>query len=173
MRRLMYAAGVCLLAAAAFATAGIANSSKMIVVDHTHTDNVCGLQVTIHDVGKFVATISNGVETDRYQEKSTFTGPNGAVVDFHEEGQQIYTLEPVPNADGGYTFTVTYKGKPEQFKLPNGPMLTRDAGTLTITDTFDSNMNFLNETATMQGPHPEYDSGFSLECDLLVPIFTA
>jgi hypothetical protein len=172
--RLTRITGLLLLGAAVFATTGVAGGSKTTDVDVTHTENVCGIDVTIHDYGHFVSTISGGIETDRYELKSTFTSDvNGAVVLFHEEGQQIYTVAPVPNADGGYTFTVTYKGKPEQFKLPNGGMLTRDAGTLTITDTFDSNLNFLSETATMQGPHPEYDSGFALECNLLVPIFTA
>jgi hypothetical protein len=173
MRRLTYATAVCLLAAAAFATAGVADSSKLTVVDQTHADIVCGAQVTIHDVGRFVSTISGGIETDRYELKSTFTATNGAVVLFHEAGQQTYPLEPLPNADGGYTVTVVYEGMPEQFKLPNGPLLTRDVGTITITDTFDSNMNFIDESITMHGPHPEADSGFALECDLLGPIFNA
>jgi hypothetical protein len=166
--------GLLLLAAAVFAATATAAGSKTVWVDATHTETICGVSVSIHDYGHFVTTISGGVETDRYELKSTFTSNvNGAVVLFHESGQQTYDLNPVPNADGGYAFTVSYQGKPEQFKLPNGPMLTRDAGQITITDTFDSDMNFLNETATIKGPHPEYDSGFSLECDLLVPIFTS
>ena len=174
MLRLTRITGLLLLGAAAFATTGIAGGSKTTDVDATHTETVCGISVTIHDVGHFVSTISGGSETDRYQLKSTFTSNvNGAVVLFHESGQQTYTLAPVPNASGGFTFTVSYDGKPEQFKLPNGPMLTRDAGRITITDTFDSQMNFLDETITEQGPHPEADSGFALECNLLVPIFTA
>src|SRR5690242_4925711 len=173
MRKLPRITGVFLLAAAALAAAGFAGSGKNTKFDDTFTDTICGAQVTIHQVGHVVTTIANGVETDRYQLQATFTAANGAVVDLHEAGQQSFTLEPVPNASGGYTATTVYKGVPEQFKLPHGGVLTRDAGTITIVDTFDASMNFLDETVTAHGPHPEFDSGFTLECDLLGPIFSS
>jgi hypothetical protein len=84
---------------------------------------------------------------------------------------QFVEAGPIDNGDGTVTFTGTYKGLKEKLKLPNGAILSRDAGLVTFSNTFDATTgDFLGETvSTQNGPHPDVDSGFTLFCDVIVP----
>jgi len=84
---------------------------------------------------------------------------------------QFVEAGPIDNGDGTVTFTGTYKGLKEKLKLPNGTILSRDAGLVTFSNTFDARTgDFLGETVSAQnGPHPDVDSGFTLFCDVIVP----
>jgi hypothetical protein len=84
---------------------------------------------------------------------------------------QFVAAGPIDNGDGTVTFTDTSKGLQEKLKLPNGTILSRDAGFVTFNDTFDATTgDFLGETISPEnGPHPDLDSGFALFCDVIVP----
>jgi hypothetical protein len=84
---------------------------------------------------------------------------------------QFVEAGPIDNGDGTVTFTGTYKGLKEKLKLPNGTILSRDAGLVTFSNTFDATTgDFLGETVSAQnGPHPDLDSGGALFCDVIVP----
>ena len=61
----------------------------------------------------------------------------------------------------------------ETLKLPNGGVLSRDAGAITILDTSNADGSFRSSTlAGESGPHPDFDSGFTLACDVIVPALT-
>jgi hypothetical protein len=81
---------------------------------------------------------------------------------------------PIDNGDGTITFTETVKGLMEQLRLPNGTVLSRDAGLVTFNDTFTATTgDFLGETISPEnGPHPDLDSGSTLFCDVIVPALT-
>jgi hypothetical protein len=65
---------------------------------------------------------------------------------------------------------VTFKGLPEMIKLPNGSILSRDAGNVTFLDTEDADGNFISRTVVDEnGPHPDLDSDFAIFCDVIVP----
>jgi len=78
------------------------------------------------------------------------------------------------NGDGTITFTETHKGLMEKLKLPNGAVLSRDAGLVTFNDTFNAATGeFLGQTISPEnGPYPDLDSGAALFCDVIVPALT-
>jgi hypothetical protein len=167
------------LAIVVVAYTGVAAAAKPQVtkIDDTYTFNLCGVDTIEHDVGVDVISISGNTETQRYDLHTTFTAPNGAVILLHDAGIVSADIEPTPNGDGTYTAVVTYGGIPEQFRLPGGRVLTQDTGVITFTDLLASDgsggFTFLSESIDMHGPHPEADSGFALECNLLGPIVNA
>ena len=101
----------------------------------------------------------------------TFTSAaTGKSVEIHVADQNRGPNDPVVNPDGTVTFTVVFKGLPEQIKLPNGRLLSRDAGNVTLFQTFDSDGNFLGQTfGNEKGPHPDLESDFAVFCDVVVP----
>jgi hypothetical protein len=81
---------------------------------------------------------------------------------------------------GTATITTTDGGLYERLSITNGPTLTRDAGIVTLVDVYgytgdpaepvDFN-NLISETVSgLSGPHPDLLSGFSLFCDVIVPV---
>jgi hypothetical protein len=81
---------------------------------------------------------------------------------------------------GTVTITTTDGGLFERLSITNGPTLTRDAGSVTLVDVYgytgdpadpvDFN-NLISETVSgLNGPHPDLLSGFSLFCDVIVPV---
>jgi hypothetical protein len=82
----------------------------------------------------------------------------------------------VDNGDGTVTFTTSFKGLMEKLKLPNGTILSRDAGLVTFNGIYDPTTgDLLSETISAEkGPHPELDSGGdfgggTVFCDAIVP----
>lgn len=170
MTRLTAIALAVLAVAIAFPAGSVAGKPDHTRIDETYADSLCGVPVTVHDEGHVISSISGNIEKDRYEFHTTFTTASGVVVLLHDVGTASGTITPVANGDGTYTSTLTYKGLPEQFKLPHGGVLTRDAGSLTIVDTLDSNFQLIDEQLISHGPHPEAASGFALECQILGPI---
>jgi hypothetical protein len=84
----------------------------------------------------------------------TFAGQVTNVITSGEEG-------------GVHTHVFTTKGLPEKIKLPNGPVLTRDAGLIVETVTVDGNGDLIDYSATWNGPHPEAASDFELFCNVM------
>jgi hypothetical protein len=84
---------------------------------------------------------------------------------------------PIDNGDGTITFVVTFNGLFEQLRITNGPVLSLDAGTVTLANTFavdaDGNFTYLStKIVGLGGPHPEILSDGSLFCDVVVPALT-
>jgi hypothetical protein len=77
------------------------------------------------------------------------------------------------NGDGTITFVFTFKGLPQKLSIPNGPTLTRDAGNVTITQTFDEATGDLisQVISPLHGPHPSLADP-NLFCDVIVPALT-
>jgi hypothetical protein len=170
-RMLVVLALLAVTVTAAFPAGGIAAKPELVTVDDTYfIPSFCGASVTAHDLGHLVTSVAGNVETDRYEFHTTVTTDSGVVVTLHYAGTISGTINPVPNGDGTYSVSTTYHGLAEQWKLPGGRVLTRDAGVLAITDTLDSAFNVLNTQLAIHGPHPEADSGFGLECQILSPI---
>ena len=86
-------------------------------------------------------------------------------------------ITPIDNGDGTLTFVVSFKGLFEQLRIANGPVLSFDAGTVTLANTFavdaDGNFTFVGtEIVGLGGPHPEVLSDGTLFCDVVVPALT-
>ena len=80
---------------------------------------------------------------------------------------------------GTVTITTTDGGLFERLSITGGPMLSRDAGSVTLVDVYgytgdpanpvDFN-DLISETVSgLDGPHPDLLSGFSIFCDVIVP----
>jgi hypothetical protein len=138
----------------------------------TFPDNVCGIDGTT-DL-RVVAngqTFADGTFKLELKQDELFTSAaTGKSVEINFHAQQV-NVGPIDNGDGTVTFVTTFKGLPEQIKLPNGPVLSRDVGFIGFNDTFDATTgDFLGETVSPnKGPHPDADSGFTLFCDVIVP----
>ncbi len=86
-------------------------------------------------------------------------------------------IDPVANT---VTITTTYGGLAERLSITNGRTLSRDAGRVTVVDVYGytgiptdpANFDDLrSETVSgLDGPHPDQLSGFSLFCDVIVPV---
>jgi len=142
--------------------------------DVNPTDNQCGIAGSSYDSGMDnIQVFADGTFKDEFTLKYVFTSDaTGKSFEIHVAQQMTSTLEVV-NPDGSMTFIDTFKGLPEQIKIPNGPQLSRDAGNVTFLDTFDASGNFLSRTVVDEkGPHPDLDSDFSLFCDVIVPALT-
>lgn len=176
MRRLFALTGL----VATFLLAFMASSASAApLVDRFHgtfsdtfSDNICGIDGTSVVNGMDnIQVFADGTFKDQARLNQVFTSAatHKSVLIFVAD--QFVGRGPIDNGDGTVTFTNTFKGLPEMLKLPNGPVLSRDAGFVTFNDTFDATTgDFLGETISPEnGPHPELDSGGALFCDVIVP----
>jgi hypothetical protein len=83
--------------------------------------------------------------------------------------QYVETEPIVDETAGTITFVYSFKGLPEVLRTPQGPVLLRDAGLITFSDTFDlETEEFLSsEILVNRGPHPDADSDFTLFCEVI------
>ncbi|MGE5435382.1 MAG: hypothetical protein ACM3S3_11410 [Candidatus Doudnabacteria bacterium] len=139
----------------------------------TFPDNVCGIDgTTALDVVANGQEFADGTFKSELRSNQVFTSAaTGKSVLLFVADQFVAPVVPIDNGDGTLTFTETRKGLMEKLKLPNGTVLSRDAGLVTINDTFDTTTgDFLGTTISPEnGPHPDLDSGFTLFCDVIVP----
>jgi len=71
---------------------------------------------------------------------------------------------------GAHTHEFTENGLKAMFRLVNGGLITRDAGSLTYQVMFDKNDNVIGfEPITIHGPHPGFGYEGDFFCDTLVP----
>ena len=165
-------------AVAALVAAGIGSAARPVIHEHENftdsfPDAVCdtpGASVA-RGVDNFTLYPDNTFKDD-FEVTQTFTATqSGKSIRFHVANQVTGNDEPIDNGDGTITFVSTFKGLPEQIKLPNGPLLTRDAGVVTFTTILDAETGeFISQTLSGEkGPHPDLDSGFELFCNVIVP----
>jgi hypothetical protein len=135
-------------------------------------DTVCGIDgATVVSGMDNIQEFADGTFKDEFRQNYVFTSAANGKSVLLFIAQQFTGTGPIDNGDGTITFVSTFKGLPEKVKIPNGPVLLRDAGFVSFNDTFDATTgDFLGETISPEnGPHPDLDSGFELFCDVLVP----
>ena len=98
--------------------------------------------------------------------KVTFTAENGSSVLISFAGQVTNTIVEGSEA-GVHTHVFTTKGTPEVIRVKGGGVLTRDAGLIVETITFDENDEIIDYEATWRGPHPQAESEFELFCEVM------
>jgi hypothetical protein len=138
----------------------------------TFPDNICGIDGTTVVSGMDnIQEFADGTFKDEFRQNYVFTSAATGKSVLLFVAQQFTGTGPIDNGDGTITFVSTFKGLPEKIKLPNGRVLSRDAGFVSFNDTFDATTGeFLGETISPEnGPHPDLDSGFTLFCDVIVP----
>jgi hypothetical protein len=165
------------------AASGSASAAAPIVNEHnsftdTFPDELCGIQgtSTVSGVDNFKLFADNTfLDTSTFRQ--VFTAGNGKSVVIHSAGQVTGPNDPIQDADGTITFIRTIRGLPEKLSVAGGPTLSRDAGVVTLADTFlplpNGDLQFVSETVSGEhGPHPDLDSGFELFCNVLIPALT-
>ena len=179
MRRLFALSGL----VATFVLAFMASSAAAApLVDRFHgtfsdtfQDNICGIDGTSVVNGMDnIQVFADGTFKDEFRLNLTFTSAATGKSVLLFAANQFVGTGPIDNGDGTITFVSTFKGLPEKIKLPNGRVLSRDAGFVSFNDTFDATTgDFLGEVISPEnGPHPDLDSGFALFCDVVVPALT-
>ena len=135
-------------------------------------DQICGIAGTsvIRGVDNFTL-FSNNTFSDRFEINLTFTATTTQKSIVLHVADHVTGLDtPMNNGDGTFTFITTFKGLPEQIRIANGPLLLRDAGTVTFTVIFAADGTFVSSTLSgLHGPHPDLLSDFALFCDVITP----
>jgi hypothetical protein len=178
IRAFVIACAAALVATAVAATTAGAAAKTMVFrntfTDSNPTDSSCGIDgssvIKFQDVTQVYA---DGTAKDEVNFKFVFTSDatgksfeiSAAVM---EQG-----AGPILNPDGTVTFISTFKGLPQKLKIPNGPILTRDAGNVTITQTYDPTTgDLVSQTISPDdGPHPSLADP-NLFCDVIVSALT-
>lgn len=169
------------LMALAVALPGVGVAAQPVVNEHssftdTFPDEICDIagSSTIEVVDNF-KLYGDGTFMDTSRFRQVFTADSsGKQVQIFTAGQVSGPFDPIDNGDGTITFINTFKGLPEKLSIPNGPTLLRDAGNVTIGQTFfvepNGDLTFISTTIfDEKGPHPDLDSGFEAFCNVLIP----
>ena len=134
------------------------------------TDNLCGIDGSSYDNGVDTFTLfADNTAREQFHLDYVFTSSaTGRSVQLFVAQSATATEDDHP--DGSRTFIVTFNGLPERIKLPDGSVLSRDAGRVIFLDTEDADGNFVSRTLIDEnGPHTDLDSGFTVFCDVIVP----
>lgn len=169
MRKLMQY----LSAAAVFAAVGVllvlpAAAGAGRPVEHFHdtfqyTDtDFCGTGETVLGEGTITLTawdLGNGVFKVTREFTQTLTNPaNGAVVYSRSAGQTLSVAVELPS--GGRTIEFVDNGLRSQLRVRGEGIVTRDAGSLHWSISFDANGDFTGvQILEVHGPHPDFVSG--------------
>jgi hypothetical protein len=144
-----------------------------VTVSDTFPDTLCGIDGTsVFNAADNIQILADGTSKAEARVNQVFTSAaTGQSVLLFYSFQFLATGPPIDNGDGTITFTETITGLMEKLKLPNGTVLSHDAGVVTFNDTFDATTSdFLGQTISPEnGPHPDLDSGGTLFCDVIVP----
>jgi hypothetical protein len=96
----------------------------------------------------------------------TFTNPdNGLTVTRWVAGQVTDVV--LGDVEGVHTVLETHVGMGSRLQTANGPVLLRDAGSITFAFTFDGEEFTGLQVVSVRGPHPDADSDFALSCEVL------
>jgi hypothetical protein len=172
-----------LAAVAAALTTGLLASSAGAapIVSHFHDSwrdveedaNVCGIDGS---------SVSSGVlDVQEYADGSTWaevhfdfvftSAATGKSIEIFGADRNGGTA--TENGDGTITFVSTFTGMPQKLKIPNGPTLSLDAGSVTFIETYDETTGDLvsRVISPVRGPHPSLADP-DLFCDVIVPALT-
>lgn len=178
---------LCVAAAALFVVLMPGSGMAAAPIDRSHEnftdtfpDELCGIAGTsvVKGVDNFMQ-FGDNTYSDNFTLNQTFTATaSGKSVVIHVAQRVTGLFDPIVNEDGTLTFSDTFTGLPEQLRIKNGRLLSRDAGVVTLTRTgnFDPETGqFVTDSLVVsgeKGPHPDLDSDFALFCDVLVPALT-
>jgi hypothetical protein len=175
MRKKLLPLAIAAVLACATAATGLAAGSTQVTQFSFNTPRhqLCGIWGTaaVHGTSVFRDT-GNGTYFMSGTFFGVFTADNGKSATLTAAGPQKQTSPPV--IDGGtVTITTTYGGLYEKFSITGGPTLSINAGVVTFVDVFkytwdpnDPVGDFISETVSLDGPHPDLLSG---GCEVLVP----
>jgi hypothetical protein len=123
----------------------------------------CGTGASVDGFFESIFTVS-GPKAE-HQGSTTFTyGDASVVVSF--AGQFTDTI--VATAEGGVeVHQLISKGITEKIQLPNGPVLSLDAGVIVELVTVQDGNILNDQIVSTNGPHPEAASGGSLFCQIV------
>jgi hypothetical protein len=185
MRKKLLPLAIATVSACVTAAAGLAAGSTQVTqFSYTTPPHfTCGVwgSAVVHGTNVYRDT-GNGT----YFKSGTWTGvftaaDTGNSTTLSIAGPTTQSLLPVIDLRAGtVTITTTYGGLAERLSITNGRTLTRDAGSVTVVDVYgytgdasdpvDFN-DFRSETVSgLDGPHPDQLSGFSIFCDVIVPV---
>ena len=183
-RKLLPLAVATVLASIAATTALAAGSTQVTHFSYTTPPHfTCGVwgSAVVHGTSVFRDT-GNGTYFKSGTWTGVFTAANtGNSTTLSIAGPTTQSSPPVIDPLAGtVTITTTYGGLAERLSITKGPTLSRDAGSVTVVDVYGYsgdpanpvNFNdFRSETVSgLNGPHPDQLSGFSLFCDVIVPV---
>lgn len=162
MRRIMTSAAAVLAATLCFMGGGTAFAAEPGVEHFTEPiysvdTDFCGTGETVTFTGEVSGTAFTQPNQDvEYWETSrgfvTLTSPDtGLSVTSHFANRFTVVI-----SDDTEKFT--YLGLPEQYKLPNGEVITLDAGLIVFEN---------DEITFVAGPHPQAESDFELFCQVI------
>jgi hypothetical protein len=117
------------------------------------------------------------------------TGPGTVTLTNPETGKSITVrftgavkdLTVVDNGDGTITVRTAVTGIPEEIRLSDGTVASRDVGRVVFATVLDYSGTptdveddvFISETIeSISGPHPDLESDFELFCEVVVPALT-
>ncbi len=142
--------------------------------DSVENVDLCGINVDLLSKGVFTDKIfldsaGNVLRfTSTLSVKNTFTADNGKSVVIQAANLFVDPGVVIDEASGTITFSSTFKGLPEKISTPHGPVILRDAGVITFSDTFDLNtFEFISSDVVIKGPHPEAESDFVRFCEVI------
>jgi hypothetical protein len=178
MRATFAMAAIVASAIVGLTVSGTAAASTMVFhdtfSDAQQDDNQCGIDGSSVVQGQDITQVyADGTTRVEVNFKYVFTsGATGKSFEISAAVQET-GAGPIVNPDGTVSFVSTFKGVPQKLKIPNGPILTRDAGYVTIYQTFDPNTgDLISQTLSPDhGPHPSLADP-SLFCDVIVAALT-
>jgi hypothetical protein len=141
----------------------------------TFTDIVCGVPGTsVQNAMENIQVFADGRFQEEFNVNQIFTATaSGKSIQIFAAARVSGNFHATVHDDGTFTFTNANMGLNEKLKIPNGPTLSTDAGTVTIADTFAATppYNLISETLSSEnGPHPDLDSGFAVFCNVIGPV---
>jgi hypothetical protein len=161
------------------ATASIATAAKPVhdkfAVDETFSEELCGIQVTTHLLIKGNVLGFEDHFVDHSQVRITWTNPDGDWLELFVAGAFFITEELSGDI---LTVTVRAVGIPERLRSAEGLTPAFDRGQLVFRDVIDLNdlenpdddVFISSEVLFDAGPHPEFDSGFTLFCEVVADV---
>jgi hypothetical protein len=149
------------------------------IVQHVHSTfadtfqaDPCGIDGTIveHDMFELQGYADGTLRFEIHSVQLFTSEATGKSVESFSSQQQTNVSPPIVNGDGTTTLLFVFNGLEQKLKIPDGPTLVRDAGSITFALTFDPNGTLISQLIVGErGMHPLADSGFALFCDVLVP----
>jgi hypothetical protein len=132
---------------------------------------ICGIPVVIDfvAVNNYFLHEDGGVSLTT-SGSTTLTNPlNGNSVVISFAGHRP-SAAPILDAETGIlTFVHTFQGLLQKLQTPNGPILLRDAGLITVVEKFhyETGTFLSSEIIVNKGPHPESESDWTLFCEVV------
>jgi hypothetical protein len=165
---LAVAASLTVAMPAAASTQETASRGAIVEVEHSlqFDDTLC--QISVTGTIQYVAVITATGPVVGVQ-RITYTAANGKSVIISSSQAQLLRYED--NGDGTTTITFEALGTIERIAVPHRGVVLADVGRLVITNIVDSDTGELvaDPQYTVDGPHPNFDSGYEAACQAITP----